>query len=118
MNELEKAIEGIKHASRQYAEGKWELKTTNNYIKIQTENILAWRDKEVKRTKVQLLEHLEPPEQFEKYAKLMGDEECRLCGFNAIKFKSYIQFLIASPKKQGKNELRAEQRKKLKELLK
>lgn len=48
MNELEKAIEGIKHASRQYAEGKWELKTTNNYIKIQTENILAWRDKEVR----------------------------------------------------------------------
>lgn len=37
------------------------------------------------------LKQLEPPEQWEEFAKLSGSEHCTICGFNAIKFRHYIQ---------------------------
>lgn len=37
------------------------------------------------------LKQIEPPEQYEDYAILMGSKHCRICGFNAIKFREHIQ---------------------------
>lgn len=36
------------------------------------------------------LSQFKVPEQYEHFAKLMGDEACTICGFNAIKAKKYV----------------------------
>lgn len=53
-------------------------------------SIKQFIENRVKEARVDELKQLEPPEQYEEYAKLMGSEYCRICGFNAIKFREYI----------------------------
>lgn len=45
------------------------------------------------------LKRLEPPEQYEEYARLMGSEHCRICGFNAIEFRKHINDRINALKR-------------------
>lgn len=41
------------------------------------------------------LQQFKVPDQYEEYAKLMGSEHCRVCGFNAIVAKQYVDDRIA-----------------------
>ena len=51
------------------------------------------------------LKQLEPPEQYEEYAKLMEGDTCTICGFNAIKFREYIRVRVAELKRlEGKTD--------------
>lgn len=50
----------------------------------------------VREARIDELKQIEPPEQYEEYAKLLGHEACNICGFNAVKFRKYIQERIAA----------------------
>lgn len=53
--------------------------------------ILALKKKWETEARVNELKLVIPPEQYEDYAKLMGDEMCHICGFNACKFRRLLQ---------------------------
>lgn len=67
------------------------------------ENIQAI-DRLVTEARIEELKQLEPPEQYEEYARLMGSEHCRICGFNAIEFRKYISKEIAELQSQLTNK--------------
>jgi hypothetical protein len=45
--------------------------------------------------RIKELMQLRPPEQFKEYAKLMGSEQCRICGFNSEVFRRHIDDRLA-----------------------
>ena len=54
-------------------------------------SILTIIQREVMKGRVEELRKIEPPEVYEKYAKLAGHDACSICGFDAILFRGYIQ---------------------------
>lgn len=54
------------------------------------------------RARISELKQLEPPKQYEEYAKLIGSEYCSICGFNAVEFRKHIKNRIAELKKYGR----------------
>lgn len=56
------------------------------------------------KERIKVWQEIQPPEQYEEYAKLMGQEACNICGFNAVKFREYIQERIAHLQSQLNKE--------------
>ncbi len=85
------------------------LKTTDAWLSNPLEEV---RDSAYMQELLQLIERsklearinelkkLEPPEQYADYAKLMGSEQCNVCGFNAIRFGEHVKDRIKALTKQ------------------
>jgi len=43
------------------------------------------------KAKISILKEIEPPEQWEQFAIMSGKNHCSICGFNAIKFRDFIE---------------------------
>jgi len=72
----------------------WEDRNAE-YLKDAVEQIKSLiqsqLQKAVREARIDELKQIMPPEQYEDYAKLMGDEMCHICGFNACKFRRLLQ---------------------------
>ena len=64
--------------------------------------ITALIQEAVNEGRVAELKQIEPPEQYEDYARLAGREDCAICGFNAVKFRTHIKDRIKSLNKEDK----------------
>lgn len=65
--------------------------------------ITALIQEAVKEGRAAELKQIEPPEQFEEFAKLAGHDACRICGFNAVKFRHHILDRIKQLNSGGSN---------------
>lgn len=70
-----------------------KLEVIGNNLVAKLETLL---DRVRVEAQVSILKEIEPPEQYEEYAKLMGSEQCRICGFNAVQFRKHIADRIAT----------------------
>ncbi len=61
-------------------EHKWQAK-----LKLQ-----ALIQEQVRLARISELKQLEPPEQYEEYARIAGTDACYICGFNAVLFRKVI----------------------------
>ena len=74
-----------------HAEGKSSGTITSAALWKAKQSIFTLTAKADREARISELKQLEPPEQYEDYAKLMGDEMCHTCGFNACKFRRLLQ---------------------------
>ena len=62
--------------------------------------LVALIQEQVRLARISELKQLEPPEQYEEYARIAGTDACYICGFNAVLFRK----VIANRIKELKNE--------------
>lgn len=70
------------------------------HIEAYEDRIEALIQEQVRLARIDELKQLEPPEQYEEYAKIAGTDACYICGFNAVLFRK----VIANRIKELKNE--------------
>jgi hypothetical protein len=52
--------------------------------------LVALIQEQVRLARISELKQLEPPEQYEEYARIAGTDACYICGFNAVLFRKVI----------------------------
>lgn len=70
------------------------------HIEAYEDRIEALIQEQVRLARIDELKQLEPPEQYEEYAKIAGTDACYICGFNVVLFRK----VIANRIKELKNE--------------
>ena len=82
-----------------------DLSETLSADRIEAKELIeAEYSKREREARIDELKQLEPPEQYEDYAKIMGSESCTICGFNAIVFRKHISNRIAELNQEKNGE--------------
>lgn len=75
--------------------GFWEIGNRKGHKMVIIGNLIA---NQVREARIDELKQIEPPEQYIDYAMISGNDACAMCGFNAIKFREYIEDRTATLK--------------------